>query len=147
MLTAEPDLRLNLMTMRSEPKPKSRVRCLTDWATQVPLYILIKRRKEEVLGMHSLITTLYHLHFWGHDKNKELKVFTCNRLYPFKLYSLWCLGGSFGWASDYWFQLRSWCQGRGIKPHVRLCTEHGVCLGSSPSLSCSALFTRSLSLK
>lgn len=31
---------------------------------------------------------------------------------------LWALDGSVRWASDSWFQLRSWSQGGGIKPHV-----------------------------
>ena len=34
--SAEPDVRLNLTTMRSCPEPKSRVGHLTDWVTQAP---------------------------------------------------------------------------------------------------------------
>ena len=36
-LSAEPDVELNLSTLRSWPEPKPRVGGLTDWATQVPL--------------------------------------------------------------------------------------------------------------
>ena len=35
--SAQPDMGLDFMTLRSRPEPKSRVRCLTDGATQVPL--------------------------------------------------------------------------------------------------------------
>ena len=37
-LSVEPDSRLDLMTLRSWPEPKSRVRGLTNWATQAPLF-------------------------------------------------------------------------------------------------------------
>ena len=33
-------------TVRSWPEPKSRVRCLTNWATQVPLYHLISLKRK-----------------------------------------------------------------------------------------------------
>ena len=33
---ADPDSGLNLMTLKSSPEPKSRVRCLIDWGIQVP---------------------------------------------------------------------------------------------------------------
>ena len=62
------------------------------------------------------------------------------------------LGGSVGWASDSWFRLRSWSQGRGIKPHTGICAEYGTCLRFSLSLSLSlslspsALFPHSYSL-
>ena len=35
--STEPDVGLDLMTLRSGPESKSRDRCLTDWAAQVPL--------------------------------------------------------------------------------------------------------------
>lgn len=35
-LTWEPDMGLSFITQRSWPEPKSRIRCLTDWTTQVP---------------------------------------------------------------------------------------------------------------
>ena len=47
------------------------------------------------------------------------------------------LGGWIGWASESWFQLRSWSQGCGIEFRVGLCTDHGACLGFSLSLSLS----------
>ena len=66
------------------------------------------------------------------------------------------LGGSVGWVSDSWFWLRSWSQGRGIKPHIRLHTECrtylrfslSLCLSLSLSLSFCPfpLFLCSLSL-
>ena len=37
-LNVEPSAGLDLMTLRSWPEWKSRVRCLTDWATHAPLY-------------------------------------------------------------------------------------------------------------
>ena len=43
----------------------------------------------------------------------------------------------FGWVSSSWFWLRSQSQGCGIKPCVRLCTEHGTCLRFSLSLCLS----------
>ena len=43
------------------------------------------------------------------------------------------LGGSVDWASGSWFWLRSWSQGRGIEPSVRLHVECGAC---SLSFSC-----------
>ena len=36
-LSVEPDTRLNLMTLRSQPEPKPGVRCSTDLAIQAPL--------------------------------------------------------------------------------------------------------------
>ena len=36
-----------------------------------------------------------------------------------------------------WFHPRSWSQGHGIEPHVRLCTDRGACLPFSFSLSLS----------
>ena len=36
VLSMEPDVGLDLMTLRSGTEVKSRVRCLTSWATQVP---------------------------------------------------------------------------------------------------------------
>ena len=38
-LSREPNSGLNLMTLRSRPEPKSRVRCLTGAATQVPQWV------------------------------------------------------------------------------------------------------------
>ena len=38
MLSMEPDMGLNSMTMRSQPEPKSRVRHLTNQTTQAPQY-------------------------------------------------------------------------------------------------------------
>ena len=38
-LSSEANAELNLMTLRSQPELKPRVRCLTDCATQVPLYV------------------------------------------------------------------------------------------------------------
>ena len=35
------NLGLDLTTLRSPPEPKARDRCLADWATQAPLYLLI----------------------------------------------------------------------------------------------------------
>ena len=49
------------------------------------------------------------------------------------------LGGSVGWVSNSWFQLRSWSQGCGIEPRIRQCTECGACLRFSPSLSLSQI--------
>lgn len=49
------------------------------------------------------------------------------------------LGGSVSWASDSWFQFRSWSQGHEMQPHVQLCARHGACLRFS--LSPSALPT------
>ena len=43
--------------------------------------------------------------------------------------SMGCLGGSVGWASNSWFQLRSWYQGHRIETHVGLCAKCGACLG------------------
>ena len=48
----EPDVGLNTQTVRSRPGPKSRVRCLTKWATQAPLATSYK-------GKH-ILTQLYH---------------------------------------------------------------------------------------
>ena len=42
------------------------------------------------------------------------------------------LGGSVGWVSDSWFQLRSWSQDCGIELCVQLCAKHGACLRFSP---------------
>ena len=48
-----------------------------------------------------------------------------------------CLGGSVGWASISWFQLRSWSQGHAIKPCKGLCAQWGIyfrlCLHPFPS--------------
>ena len=38
-LGTEPDVGLNLTTLRSQPEPKARIGCLTPWATQVPLQL------------------------------------------------------------------------------------------------------------
>ena len=42
-LSTEPDARLDPMTPRSWPEPKSRVEHLTNWTTQVPTFHLLKR--------------------------------------------------------------------------------------------------------
>ena len=47
------------------------------------------------------------------------------------------LGGSVGWSSLDFNQLRSRPQGHGIEHHVGLCAVHGACLGFSHSLSLS----------
>ena len=39
-LTTEPDVGLNIMTLRSLPEPKPIVRCLTNCATQATLFFL-----------------------------------------------------------------------------------------------------------
>ena len=39
-LYIQPYLRINLTTVRSRPELASRVRCLTHWATQVPLQVM-----------------------------------------------------------------------------------------------------------
>ena len=44
-----------------------------------------------------------------------------------------------------WFQLRSWSQGRGIKPQVGFCVERGVCLRFILFLSLSLSFSLCLS--
>ena len=52
------------------------------------------------------------------------------------------LGGSVGWLSDSWFQLRSWSHCCGIEPPIALYAEHRACLGFSLFLSLSlALLT------
>ena len=40
MLSVGPYNGMDLMTLRSSPEPKSRVRCLTDWATQALLMMI-----------------------------------------------------------------------------------------------------------
>ena len=56
------------------------------------------------------------------------------------------LSGSVGWASDSWFQLRSWSQGRGIEPRIGLHTECRACLSFSLSFPLSLPPTHTLSL-
>ena len=38
-VSTEPDVGLNSRTVRSWPEPRSRVRCLTNWTTQVTLFL------------------------------------------------------------------------------------------------------------
>ena len=40
-LSMEPHMGFDLMTLKSWPEPKSRAGCLTNWATHVPLFLLI----------------------------------------------------------------------------------------------------------
>ena len=48
-----------------------------------------------------------------------------------------CLGGSVGWASNYWFWLRSWSL-VGWSPNQAVCWQHEACLGFSLFLSLSS---------
>ena len=49
---------------------------------------------------------------------------SCSKIPLFKTHTQGHLDGSFSWASDPGFKLRSWLQGRRIKP----CAGHGACL-------------------
>ena len=53
---------------------------------------------------------------------------------PFKEISQGASCGSVGWVSNSWFALRSWSQGRGIEPWLRLHAEREACLRFSFSL-------------
>ena len=61
------------------------------------------------------------------------------------------LRGSVDWASDSWFLLRLWSQGRGIKPHVGFHAPWEINLRFFPSPSapppCSCFLSLSLSQK
>ena len=52
-VSTEPDVSSNSQTMRSWPEPKPRVRRLTNWATQVPLYYLL----------FNFLFHLWHFHY------------------------------------------------------------------------------------
>ena len=62
MLSVEPSMGLSHMTPRSWPEPKSRIRCLTDWATQAPLKIDILVLKR---SLPSLLPSLPPPPTWG----------------------------------------------------------------------------------
>ena len=89
----EPNTGLKLVTSRSRPELRSRVRCLTDWATQAPLFetlyscwlhkiwiffqpqcvstILIFMRLESSLILHLIYCLFYWLQFcfWSSTLN------------------------------------------------------------------------------
>lgn len=77
----------------------------------------------------------------------------CSELSFQEVYIMVHLGGSVNWASDSWFQLRSWSQGHGMEPRRKPRTEPsagllieycGACLEFSLSLSPSSPLSLSL---
>ena len=80
-LNIEPNLELIPMTLRSQPKLKPRVGCLTDWTTQAPQLIVIL------------------LKIWVITKGTTKEFMSGHP------------GGSVHWAPNCWFQLRSWSHG------------------------------------